>query len=119
MVIGIANVEKVVFEDSSAWRRMGDLTRLRDQWAISRLSPALRPTGRRALVEFLEAAGEIHEAALSDHFGEPVTIDKASLRPVVNIEFDCGELPDMSNISDYAGFSASRDGDTVRMTIWR
>lgn len=119
MRIGIGNIEAVLFEDQGAWRRIPDMVRHRNQWALSKMSPHLRPTGIRAMLDFIEAADESHEAALSDYFGTEVTIDKFDPSPVRNMEFDLEDPPDLEAVSDYTGFSSYRDGDNIKITFWR
>lgn len=119
MKINISNAEQLLFNDASAWKCIPDMAHHRDQWAFSRTSPHLKPTGRRAIIDFLMEAGERHERALSAHFGSEVTIDKFDPSPVKNIEFSVDDPPDMSQMSDYSGFSSHREGNIVRMTLWR
>lgn len=113
------NVERLVFENPAPWKDMSDLGHLRHQWAVSRMSPDLKPTGRRAMIEFLESAGEAHERALSRHLGYEVTIDRVSYGSVRNVEFEVGEEPDLEGLCLYSGFSSYRDGDRVVVTFWR
>lgn len=119
MKIGIGNIEKMVFEDQSAWLNMPEMAGYRDQWAFSKMSPHLKPTGVRAMMDFIAASDQRHEAVLSDHFGEEVTIDKFDPSPVKNIEFDLDEPPDLSLMSDYTGSSSHREGDRIKITLWR
>jgi hypothetical protein len=119
MRIGIHNAEEVLFSDPGPWAKIPELRGFRDQWALSRMSPHLRQTGRRAVLEFLEAAGAPHESALSDHFGEEVTIDKARHRTVENLSFRVDDHPPMDEGWDYSGFGCHREGDTIKITFWR
>lgn len=117
--MGVTNIEEILFHDAPAWRLMPDMARFRDQWAFSRMSPALRPTGRAAVLDFLNAATSEHEAILTKHFGRPVTIDRADRRSVANIEFDAANPPDLEEMSVYSGFGSFRKGDRVYVTFWR
>lgn len=119
MRIGIGNIERAVFENPSAWKHMPEMARYRDQWAFSKMSPHLKPTGVRAMMDFIAAADHRHETILSDYFGAEVTIDKFDPSPVKNIEFDLDEPPDLSLLSDYTGMSSHREGDRIKMTLWR
>lgn len=119
MKINIANAEEVLFQDTEAWKHIPDMTRHRDQWAFSRTSPHLRPTGRRAVLDFIVSANEGHEIALSSYFGSKVTIDKFDPSPVKNLEFRADDPPDLNCMSDYTGFGIHRDGETIKMTFWR
>lgn len=119
MRIGMGNAEEVLFYDERAWRHLPDLVAHRNQWAISKMSPHLRPTGIRAIMDFLGAAGPEHEKALSDYFGTEVTIDKFDARSVRNLEFVVGETPEFSSLSNYTGFCSHRDGEAVKITFWR
>lgn len=118
MRIGPGNAE-VLFEDQRAWELMPDMRRYRDQWALSRMSPALKPTGTRAVLDFLEAAGPEHERALSGYFGERVTIDKLDYRSVRSVEFHADDPSPLEGLEHFTGFCTHRKGDTVRLTTWR
>jgi hypothetical protein len=119
MRIGIGNAEKVLFGDQGAWRHMPDLSHHRAQWAFSKTSPHLRPTGVRAMMDFLAEVEDRHAAALSDYFGEEVTIDKFDPSPIRNVEFDLGDPPDLDFASNYTAFSSHREGDIIKITFWR
>ena len=117
--IGPHNAEETLFLDSRAWQAMPDMRRFRDQWAISRMRPELRQTGRRAILDFLDAAGPDQERVLSEYFGKDVTIDRVNHNAVRNETFGLDDHPPMDGTWDYAGFGCHRDGDTVRITFWR
>lgn len=119
MRIGIGNAEEVLFQDQEAWGHIPDLAPHRHQWALSRMSPHLRPTGLRAILDFLDAAGPEHERRLSAYFGSEVTIDKFDPKSVRNLEFSVGEEPDLGSLTNYAGFCSHRDGERVKITFWR
>lgn len=119
MKIGIGNAEDTLFQDAKAWRHIPDLAPCRDQWAFSKTSPHLRPTGIRAIMDFLSSASKRHEEALSLYFGTEVTIDKFDPSPVRNVEFQIGEKPNFDGISRYTGFSVYRDGQKASVTFWR
>lgn len=118
--IGVTNAERILFEDVSAWTLMPEMKRFRDQWSVSKISPALKPTGTAAIIDFLAAAGEKEESVLSKHFGRPVTIDKADRRCVANVEFSIiSDHPDLEEMSAYTSFGCFRKGDGVYITFWR
>lgn len=120
MLLNIVNIEDEVFYDDEVWRHMPDLVRFRDQWRISKLSPSLRPTGRRALSEFLAAAKGKYEDVLSARFGTPVTIDNLDSRSVRNMEFDSlEEFPEIDAEIQYSGFGVYREENKVYLTLWR
>lgn len=117
--IGPHNAEEALFADPTPWRLMPEMSGFRDQWALSRMSPELRPTGRRAILEFLEACTDRHELILSAHFGSEVTIDRASHKAVRNLTFGLEEHPPMAGTWDHSGFGCHRDGDNISITLWR
>ena len=109
----------VVFYDDEVWKYVPELAHLRDQWRLSMLSPALRITGRRALSEFLSAAKDRHEGALSRRFGRGVTIDSIDSRVVRNLEFKAsGETEELEIEGGHSGFALHREEDRVFMTLW-
>jgi hypothetical protein len=117
--IGPKNVEELVFMDSKIWRRMPRMSGYRDQWSISLLDPSLRPTGRKAMLDFLMESGPEEERALSDHFGTEVTIDNLDARCVKELEFVVGDEPDFESFHPCHGLATTRDGDIVKVTLWR
>lgn len=120
MRINIQNVEELVFHDKEAWRLMPELVHLRDQWRVSRMAPALRSMGRKAVLDFLKQAKGRHERALSERFGTEVTIDRIESHLVKNLEFSVDEeFPDVDPEMNYAGFSCFRRDGKVFLTFWR
>lgn len=120
LAVGVGNAEKLIFEDASVWRLIPDMKGFRDQWSLSKMSPALKPTGTAAIIDFLNAAGEREESALSEYFGRAVTIDNADRRCVVNMEFDASpDQPDLDEMSAYTAFGCFRKGNRVYITFWR
>lgn len=117
--IGYANAEDILFNDHKVWKAIPGLLRFRDQWALSKTSPHLRPMGKSAILDLLSAAGPDHEKALSDHFGRPVTIDRLDGKCVSNMEFDMDDPPDLEDMSAYTGFGTFRKNGRVYVTFWR
>lgn len=119
IIIGPHNAEQLLFLNREVWNVIPDLRSFRDQWNLSRMSPELRQTGRRAVLDFLDSTNFDHEKALSDHFGADVTIDKAQHRTVTSESFGLDEHPPMDGTWDYAGFGCHRDGEKISITFWR
>lgn len=120
MRINIQNVEDLIFHDKEIWKSIPDLVHLRDQWRISKMAPALRAMGRKAMLDFLSSAKSRHEDALSERFGQRVTIDRLDTSLVRSVEFSCSEdFPEIVPDESYTGFSTHRKGDTVSLTFWR
>lgn len=120
MVINIINVEELVFYDKEVWKGMPELVHLRDQWRVSKMSPALRGMGKKAISDFLKIAKGKHEATLSKRFGMEVTIDRIETRVVKNMEISASEeFPDIDPEIDPNGLSVHREGERVFLTFWR
>jgi hypothetical protein len=120
MRINIQNVEEMVFMNKDVWRKMPEMTYLRDQWRMSRSTPMLRSLGRKSALDFLSKAKNHHEHLLSEHFGEEVTIDRIDRHLVKNMEFEAEcELVDFDLEEHYTAFSAHRDENKVYVTFWR
>jgi hypothetical protein len=117
--LGVKNVEALVFEDPAAWRKMPHMRRFLDQWSVSRISPDLRPTGRAAVLDFLDSADQEVENVLSAHFGREVTIDKVGRKCVLNTQFDIDSPPDMEEMSRFSGMGSYRKGNALYLTFWR
>lgn len=120
--INIQNVEELIFYNKEIWKKMPELVHLRDQWRMSKMTPILRAMGRKALLDFLKSAKNIHEDILSDHFKTEVTIDKIERHLVKNIEFsldDFDEYEDFEFNEVYTSYSVFRDDKKVYITFWR
>lgn len=117
--IGVHNAERVLFEDPLVWRSIPDLSNLRDQWAISKISPELKPTGRRAIINLLESATENHEKQLSVYFKQEVKIERIYANSVKNIELSINDQIDIDDADIYTGISSYREGDKIKLTLWR
>jgi hypothetical protein len=118
VVLNITNVEKLIFQDDEIWKMIPDLSHMRDQWRISKLSPSLRPTGRRAMSDFLISAKNRYEGVISEKLGYNVTIDSIDNRVVTNLELDSLDC-DMQIQGFYSGFATYREGDRVFVTLWK
>ena len=106
--------------DKDVWRKMPEMTYIRDQWRMSRSTPMLRALGRKSVLDFLSKAKDHHEHVLSEHFGENVTIDKIDRHLVKNMEFEAEcEFVDFDLEEHYTAFSVHRDEDRVYVTFWR
>ena len=98
MKIGIQNIEELIFKNSYIWKKMPDLIDLRNQWSLSQISPSLRQTGKKALLDFLQKADE---KVLSEYFGEKITIDRLDYNSIKNIEFNTNEDVDLNQYIQY------------------
>lgn len=119
MKITIQNVEELIFENKDVWKKMPELTHLRDQWRMSMMTPMLRALGRKSVLDFLRTAKETHEDSLSEYFGTHVTIDKIDRHLVANKSFKVGEEPDLEDAEIYTGFSCHRTKEDIHITFWR
>lgn len=98
---------------------MPELAHIRDQWRLSKMSPDLRPTGARALSDFLRSARGRYEGEISERLGCEVTIDNIDTRTVRNLEITREqELPEIHD-GPYSGFATYREGERVFITLWR
>jgi hypothetical protein len=71
-------------------------------------------------MDFLSSAKTRHEKALSERFGQRVTIDRMDASLVRNVEFSCSEeFPDICPDDSFTGFSTHRNGDRAFLTFWR
>lgn len=120
MQINFQNVEEIIFYNEEIWKKIPDLIHLRDQWRISKMTPMLKAMGRKAMLDFLRTAKHSHADALSDHFGELVTIDKLENHLVINSEFLVdNDHVDFNIYENFTGFSTYRKDNEVFITFWR
>jgi hypothetical protein len=120
MKINIQNVEELIFQNKEIWKKMPEMSHLRDQWRMSKMSPVLRALGRKSLLDFLRSAKGAHEDILSEYFKTTVTIDKIERSIVKNIELDVQEEDPSFEFEDiYTSFSTYRNKDKIYITFWR
>jgi len=116
MKITIKNAEELIFKDAKIWKKIPELIDHRNQWSISCLSPTLKQTGKKAILDFLK---KVDENILSEYFGETVQVDRLDYHMVKSIEFDINENIDLNEFSIYTGFSSYREKDRLKIVFWR
>lgn len=119
MKIDFSNAERLVFEDSKLWRLIPDLMDIRNQWALSMKSPHLRPTAKRAILDFLASARPEHENALSIYFGQYVTINNVDTNMVSNLTLDFKPESNIPSEISYDYFCITRNEKSIGITLWR
>jgi hypothetical protein len=122
--INIQNVEKIIFQNDQLWRDLPDLRHLREQWRLSRVSPALRAMGKKAILDFLNKVKKEHENIISKHLGTSVTIDKLDYHIVQNMEFSIEDAELELNLLEaekplYSYFGTYRKNNKIYITFWR
>lgn len=74
--IDFSNVEQLVFRDVDLQNKLPAFKDLFQQWKLGLFVPALRPTGQKALLDFLNQLGDEQIRTLEIHFGTQVTVEK-------------------------------------------
>lgn len=122
--INIQNVEEIIFYDEKLWKNLPDLRYLREQWRLSKISPVLRPLGKKSLLEFLNKIKKEHEVIISKYLKTSVTIDKLDYFLVKNLEFDIEDAELELNLLEsqnllYSYFGTYLKNNKVYITFWR
>lgn len=118
--INLDNVEELLFYDKSVHKLLPEFAHLFSQWILARQSPALRPLGKRSILDLMNSLQDTHLELLSKHFGTLVTIDKLDYRAVKTFAFNIEEAETMLNsIVGLDNFVVSRDGEQLYISFWR
>jgi hypothetical protein len=118
--INLQNVEELIFQNKELWRKMPDLVYLRDQWRMSKMTPMLRALGKRSFLDFLNKVSKKHEDIISEHFGQPVTIDKLDRHIIKNITYSIDDAEDCLFWEEtYPYFSTYRKENRIYISFWR
>lgn len=122
--INIQNVEEIIFQNDQIWRDLPDLRHLREQWRLSKISPALRAMAKKSMLDFLNKSKKSHEDIISKHLGTTVTIDKLDYYLVKNLDFPIEDAELELNLLEaetplYSYFGTYRKKDRIYITFWR
>jgi len=118
--INLKNIEELIFQNKELWRKMPDLVYLRDQWRIGKMTPMLRALSKRSILDFLNKVSDKHELILSEHFGQPITIDKFDRHVIKNVEYSIDDAEDCLYWEEtYPYFSTYRKGNQIYISFWR
>jgi hypothetical protein len=122
--INIQNVEEMIFYNDKLWKKIPDLRYLREQWKLSKITPILRPLGKKSLLDFLNNIKKEHEKIISEYFGTDVTIDKLDYFLVKNLEFEKEDAELELNFLEsnnllYPYFSTYLKNNKIYVTFWR
>lgn len=119
LTINLQNIEDLVFLDKKLQSQLPEFRHFFDQWRLAQHAPALRPMGRRAMLDLLNSLDN-HNALLSRYFGTSVTIDKLDYHLVKNYDFPLeGIETEINKVEGYMNFSAYRDKDHFYISFWR
>lgn len=119
MTLNLNNVGDVILSDSTIKRMMPELSHHFDAWKLGVLVPALRPTAKKAALEFLESLDANRVEVLEKHFGEKITVESVSYNIVRTVEIPISELE--FELPKYDGFQVCLNtrGDNATVTFWR
>lgn len=121
LVIGIKNVEELVFFNNELRKNLPEFQKLFQQWAIGKYKPNLRFLSNKSLMAFLEKLENKHIKILEDHFGTQVKINKIDYHIVRHIKSKTTELENtLCNMEGFTNnFCVSRGKDQVYLSFWR
>jgi len=119
LTINLQNIEDLVLLDKNLQRQLPEYRHLFEQWKLAQYTPALRPMGRKAMLDLLNSLDN-HTVVLSKYFSTSVTIDKLDYHLVKNYDFPLeGIENEIDKVVGYANFSAYRNKDHIYISFWR
>ncbi len=120
LTINLNNVETMVFYDQKLQKLLPEFKNIFGQWRLSKIDPSLKPTGQRAMMDFLNSVNEEHIEILSNYFDSDVSINKLDYHIVKNIDFPVSEAE--SNLINEKFFNNTvlyRKGNQLYISLWR
>jgi hypothetical protein len=118
MKIDLVNAEELIFYDSNIRNIFPEFHQLFQQWDFSKLSPALRPLGKKSIVDFLNALTKEHNDKLSEYFKTKVTIDNLDYSIVKNTQISLNELSAI-HLAGLSNIAISRREDQIYICSWK
>lgn len=120
MHVNLQNVEDFIFRDRAVRALLPGFQHLFDSWSLAQRLPALRSLGRRCVLDLLNGLKEEHLAALGEHFGTEVSVDKLDYSVVRNLETTVeGAVLELQEHESFLDMALYRNGDRLYISIWR
>jgi len=120
MNLNLSNVEKLVFYDPRIQRLIPHHQKFFNQWKLAQMTSALRPLGKRAVLDFLNALTSDDIKILETHFKGEITLTKVNYSLVSNhiCLLDDAEGV-LSEVEGFVDFAVYRDRDHLYISHWR
>lgn len=112
------NAEELIFYDSNIRNIFPEFHQLFQQWEFSKLSPALKPLGKKSILDMLNSLTKEHIDKLSGYFKTEVTIDKIDYHTVKNIQVSLDELSEIQ-LEGLKNLALSRKGNQIYICSWK
>jgi hypothetical protein len=120
ITLNFRTVEQLVLPDKKIRGLLPDLSKYFDTWRIGQISPALRPTAKRAALDLLSSLTDGHVEILADYFGEGVVIERIEHNIVRTFKSDAKMLADsLVSVEGFAGFAVSLNNGQADLLLWR
>lgn len=118
--INLKNVEELIFQNRKVTQALPEFRSHFDQWRLSKMLPATRQMGKRAVLDLMNSIKTQHLELLSDLFGTTVTIDRLDYSTVKNFEASLEVAEQELNQEEwFPYFSTYRKGDRLYVSFWR
>ncbi len=112
--------EELIFRNESLRKKLPEFSHLFNQYNLSIRVPALRPLGKRSILEFLEKVNENQLELISLHLGYKISKDNLDFQIVRNLNFTieniCESLCESNTLQNMC---ISRDNEEIKITFWR
>ena len=89
---------------------------------MSKLVLMLRPTGKQAILDFLNELTDENVMVLEEYFGEKIIVEKLNYSIVMDTKVPLQEFSvceELCQIEGYNNFTTWRDEDFLYITHWR
>ena len=118
--INLKNIEELIFQNKEITQSLPEFRLHFDQWRLSKMIPATRQMGKRAILDFMNDIKPEHLEILGQHFNTTVTIDRLNYGTVKNFETSLESAEKELNQGDWLPyFSTYRDKDRLYISWWR
>ena len=93
-----------------------------EMWRISKMLPALKPTGKQAVLDFLNTVTDDELKSLESYFDEKIVVEKLNYNISLQMKVPLNEsniCEELCQIEGFNYYSTWRDEDFLYISFWR
>lgn len=118
ITLNFANVQELVFQDPNVQALLTECQGLFQQWKLGQFVPALRPTGQKATLDFLNQLTDNQVRTLENYWGKPVKVERLDYSIVKTKTVKLSEAQEQLGGLEGEIF-LYRDADNLYVGAWR
>jgi hypothetical protein len=123
MILNYNNIEDLVLKNNNLLNKLPHHLRIpSEQWKLGQMIPALRATGQKAKLDFLNSLTPADLKIIQSFFNfDHLTLEKLDYSKVKNHIVDFNNLNDWLNQTDWIlnDFCICRDDQQIYISTWR